>query len=133
MSKALGAESDAVHEPIPSGVGDLIAEAAAFIKEHALRADDCGRGRGIIARLLTLRSQGAEEREFKPTHRHVKRGTTYEIVGNAILQCSANSILDEQPLVVYRGEDGQLWVRGVTEFNDGRFDLLSALKTGAPQ
>lgn len=54
-------------------------------------------------------------------YRHVKRGTIYTVIGEGKLQCSANPLLDDQPIVVYRGEDGQLWARGVDEFHDGRF------------
>lgn len=57
--------------------------------------------------------------------RHLKRGTEYEVVATGTLQCAANAALDEQPVVVYRGEDGRYWVRGVTEFNDGRFEEVS--------
>lgn len=57
-------------------------------------------------------------------YRHKKRGTVYEVLGEGTLQCAANPALDEQPVVVYRGEDGKLWVRGHSEFHDGRFEPL---------
>jgi hypothetical protein len=53
--------------------------------------------------------------------RHLGRGTEYDVVATGTLQCTANAALDEQPVVIYRGDDGRYWVRGVTEFNDGRF------------
>jgi hypothetical protein len=57
--------------------------------------------------------------------RHKKRGTTYEEIGRAKLQASdTGGMGDHHPMVVYRGEDGQLWVRPEDEFEDGRFERL---------
>lgn len=54
-------------------------------------------------------------------HRHAARGTLYEVVGSATLQCSLEA-LDEAHVTVYRSADGsRLWVRPTTEFYDGRF------------
>lgn len=61
-----------------------------------------------------------------PRARHKVRGGTYEVLGEANLQCSANRDIDNQQVIVYRGEDGKLFVRGVAEFNDGRFEHLPA-------
>jgi hypothetical protein len=58
--------------------------------------------------------------------RHVKRGTVYTEIGRGKLQCAANELLDDKPVVIYRGEDGALWVRGVTEFEDGRFERVTS-------
>lgn len=60
---------------------------------------------------------------WNPTHRHKKRGTTYRIEGFAGLQSSA-PIAEPTKLVIYRGEDGQLWARPIDEFLDGRFEKL---------
>jgi hypothetical protein len=62
------------------------------------------------------------------TYRHKRRGSTYTVLGRAILQTSA-PIGDDQELVVYRGKDGELWARSVAEFCDGRFERLP----GAPE
>ncbi len=51
---------------------------------------------------------------------HRKRGTTYEELGRAELQ-AAEDVVEGMTLVVYRGEDGKLWVRQEDEFEDGRF------------
>ncbi len=57
--------------------------------------------------------------------RHKKRGSIYIEIGRAKLQASdTGGMSDNQPMVVYRGEDGQLWVRPEDEFNDGRFELV---------
>ena len=69
--------------------------------------------------------------------RHKKRGTTYTVLGFARAQVSkasplggsfpatARLLCDDDALIVYHGEDGQLWVRFPDEFNDGRFEELS--------
>ena len=61
--------------------------------------------------------------EWKPTHRHTKRGTTYVIVGQALLQAS-EPVSENTILTVYRGENGDLWCRPIREFDDGRFEAL---------
>ena len=64
--------------------------------------------------------------EWKPTHRHKKRGTTYVIVGQALLQAS-EPVSENTILTVYRGENGELWCRPIREFDDGRFEAVAAL------
>lgn len=60
---------------------------------------------------------------WNPTHRHVKRGSTYRVVGEARVQVAHDfrSLREDDRLTVYQGEDGQLWARFTDEFNDGRF------------
>ena len=57
-------------------------------------------------------------------YRHVKRGTVYEIVGEAELQTNADNLVDGSQMMVYRGEDGKLWCRHYDEFHDGRFAAM---------
>jgi hypothetical protein len=59
--------------------------------------------------------------------RHRTRGTTYTEVGRASLQKSSRFELhDNDEMVVYRSDDdGSLWCRLSTEFEDGRFEPLS--------
>ncbi|MDI6837830.1 MAG: hypothetical protein QMD99_19250 [Rhizobiaceae bacterium] len=59
----------------------------------------------------------------KPTHRHKKRGSVYTVIANGVLQVDAD--LDNEKVVIYRGEDGRYWVRPEYEFNDGRFEALA--------
>jgi hypothetical protein len=56
--------------------------------------------------------------------RHLKRGTTYEVVGIAKLQTAQTlGVADETPMVVYKNEaNGKLSVRALDEFCDGRFE-----------
>lgn len=55
---------------------------------------------------------------------HVKRGTTYEVVGLGELQ-TTGELFDGASLVIYRGDDGKLWAREEGEFTDGRFVLTA--------
>lgn len=67
--------------------------------------------------------------------RHLKRGSTYEVVGEAEMQVSEPTnhdihqvgfrLLREGDLIaVYRAEDGKLYGRFPDEFGDGRFEEL---------
>jgi hypothetical protein len=55
---------------------------------------------------------------------HKKRGEICKIVGNATVQVSTEPLTDYDEVVVYRSEDGLLWVRRKTEFYDGRFKFV---------
>ena len=57
---------------------------------------------------------------------HKLRGGKYTIIGRAILQTDV-PVPDNTELVVYEGENGQLWVRAPSEFYDGRFIPLKPL------
>lgn len=56
--------------------------------------------------------------------RHIKRGSVYSKIGDAQVQASDAPLTDYEVVVVYRGVDGQLWVRRKSEFYDGRFEEL---------
>lgn len=59
-----------------------------------------------------------------PRVRHKVRGSTYKVLGTAVLQVAAGTVLaDMAVMVVYVSEsDGSMWVRSAREFNDGRFE-----------
>ncbi len=78
-----------------------------------------------------------------PTHRHIKRGSEYTLVGIGKMQSDhwvdgatikpvsaggqltiAASQIDMREVAIYRGKDGDLWVRPREEFDDGRFVSL---------
>lgn len=56
---------------------------------------------------------------WRPTHRHVKRGTVYQKVGEVTLQ-TEEPLHDDDRCVLYRDEDGRWWARPVKEFGDYR-------------
>jgi hypothetical protein len=62
--------------------------------------------------------------EALPKWRHKKRGTAYTEVGRGFASISQMPIEDHTAVVIYRGEDGILWVRNAVEFDDGRFEEL---------
>lgn len=65
---------------------------------------------------------------------HVKRGTSYEVLGTALLQDAAgNGVQEGHPLVIYRGDDGLVWARGAGEFVDGRFVKVAATPANGEQ
>lgn len=61
---------------------------------------------------------------WQPTHRHKKRGSTYVEIGRGKLQTDT-PLTDYAELVAYRAEDGELWFRPPSEFDDGRFEVLA--------
>lgn len=57
-------------------------------------------------------------------YRHKKRGTTYIVTCIAPFQCE-NEEFDDAPVVIYRDlKSGNVWVRPLKEFVDGRFEKL---------
>jgi hypothetical protein len=76
---------------------------------------------GEVTKAWTIVGPG--ERDAGMTFKHRVRGTSYTVLGRAVLQ-TTQPVSDEQELVVYAGADGRLWVRPVSEFYDGRFEKL---------
>ncbi len=94
-------------------------------------------------------AEPAQGKQWQPTHRHVKRGTKYQLIGVGKIQTEnwvdgitikptltaegrleiTSDQIDMQEVAIYRGDDGQLWARPVAEFNDGRFEALPAAPT----
>jgi hypothetical protein len=57
--------------------------------------------------------------------KHKKRGTVYTEIGRGGLQSADTAKLDDgDVMVVYQGEDGEIWIRAEYEFLDGRFEAL---------
>lgn len=60
-------------------------------------------------------------------YRHLKRGTTYRLVGQARVQTDA-PLADMDEVTVYRCEQtGDLWARRRSEFEDGRFERVGGV------
>lgn len=51
---------------------------------------------------------------WRATHRH-RKGGEYRVLSYGLLEA------DRTEAVIYDDEDGQIWVRSKSEFNDGRF------------
>ncbi|WP_054308955.1 MazG-like family protein [Mesorhizobium sp. 1M-11] len=71
-----------------------------------------------------------------PTHRHVKRGTKYVLLGIGKMQAEhwrdisvdedETALVDLREVAIYRSvDDDSLWARPREEFEDGRFEVLS--------
>jgi hypothetical protein len=61
------------------------------------------------------------ELAWTPTHRH-RKGGFYRLI------CYGTNEQDRTAVAIYDDADGTVWVRPALEFDDGRFDLVSALK-----
>lgn len=84
------------------------------------------------------------DRTTVPTFRHKKRGSTYTLIGFGKMQAEHwrdpnldaeydNQAVDMREVAIYRStQDGSLWVRPKEEFEDGRFESLSAADTPPP-
>lgn len=59
--------------------------------------------------------------------RHVRTRGEYRVLGYGKLQ-SVRPIADMTAMVAYTGTDGKLWVRPLSEFEDGRFETLEGDK-----
>lgn len=64
-------------------------------------------------------------REWQPTHRHVKRGTTYATVNMSVQLQTDKPLGDYAILTVYQDEHGNWWARPTAEFTDpDRFEPI---------
>ena len=57
-------------------------------------------------------------------YRHLKRGSTYTVLGDGEAQVSGEPIVDGDIVRIYVAEDGKFNVRKSSEFLDGRFEEI---------
>lgn len=75
---------------------------------------------------LLVRKNSVTNDELQFTKwRHKKRGSEYTILGVAEMQCSTDPKFDHMPVIIYMGDDNQVWVRLKDEFMDGRFEAIN--------
>jgi len=69
-----------------------------------------------------------DENKPRELWRHKKRGGTYEVLHRGRMQIDHDldslGYRDYEDIVVYRAEDGTVWVRPECEFMDGRFERV---------
>lgn len=94
------------------------------------------------ARIAALSIAPSTADGWRPTHRHMKRGTEYVLLGIGKMQTAAwrepmantttgSVAVDLHPVAIYRSvDDGSLWARPREEFEDGRFEPLPAATGG---
>ena len=114
----------------PQEVGGVEVTLAALCLAHDI--DKHAAAEAELARIWTKVEAIRAKQAAKPKHgplpgrvrivRHKKRGSTYRVVGTAMLQAS-EPVGEACAMVVYRAVDGgSLWVRPEAEFDDGRFE-----------
>ncbi|GGF56912.1 hypothetical protein GCM10007301_15770 [Azorhizobium oxalatiphilum] len=110
---------------------ERLAKPAMWLSHEALLAERADAAAEIT--MLRARLQAQETplpantgAAWEPTHRHMKRGSSYRVLHEDVtLQSSAGAITEGARLVIYEGVDGQAWAREETEFHDGRFETLA--------
>lgn len=98
--------ADAAAAAIGVRIGDLLEANNRYLQ----------RARDAEAKAKTYEAHFKELQE--PTHRHLKTGGLYRIIGEARIEA------DLSPVTVYVSAKSEMWVRPTAEFNDGRFERL---------
>ncbi len=102
------------------GHGRLLSESDEALIVEALR---------VLAGPEAQRKAGSTTLPVTERVRHVKRGSTYAVLGQVTAQVSSadeRCLRDYDELIVYRAdEDGRLWARFPDEMKDGRFEPIA--------
>lgn len=113
-------------DPIISEDGlDILISAAeqrgyAYVSVEVLRA--------IKAR--HAQAQAEARGAWRPTHRHLKRGSVYDVERRCVQVQTSRPIVEGDLLVVYVGAGDHAWARLHEEFDDGRFEPLPPPRAG---
>jgi len=119
-------------EPAPSPRAQALEEAAKVAEQYD-PTDTLTAPKEIAAAIRALSSQPVAVR--LPTHRHKKRGTDYVLMGIGKMQAENWQVskdgfdqsIDMEEVAIYRSvDDGAIWVRPRSEFEDSRFEALPA-------
>ncbi|EHP91888.1 hypothetical protein, partial [Methylorubrum extorquens] len=95
----------------------------------------------VVEAVLAARPEAPSDAGWRERVRHVKRGTEYEVLGEAEAQVSKGesnrfgewrALYERDKLTVYRGSDGKLWCRFPDEMRDGRFETITPPSDPAP-
>jgi hypothetical protein len=114
------------------GQGEALAELRAYLLARQYADEDACVDLDDAHPILTVGALRTVAAALAPAPgrevwRHVKRGTTYEVIGLAKLQNAHDAVLhDNHVMVIYQGDDGQLWAREQNEFKDGRFEPVQS-------
>ena len=61
--------------------------------------------------------------EFKPTHRHIKTGYEYQVIGTGRIKTNV-PLFDMNTIKIYRDSDGKLYACDILDFNEGKFEEM---------
>jgi hypothetical protein len=79
-------------------------------------------------RTLLAAAKAGRGEGWRPTHRHIKSGRDFKMIGLAMLE-TARPVDEATALIIYRDKHGDLWARPRLEFGDGRFVALPPAPT----
>jgi hypothetical protein len=120
---------------VPSPIGCPMPGACAQVKEiNRLKrelAEAIDRGNDWCDQAFQARAERDRLRKAQePTTmwRHIKRGSVYREICRAEVQAATGPICEGDMVVIYGDALGHVWARKVSEFEDGRFGRVAALK-----
>lgn len=84
---------------------------------HGIGACDCGAASTPQPTAPARAAEATQPAAAEQAWVHKKSGGRYRLIGKALTQ-SDEPLPDLSPVVVYQGEDGELWVRSASEFRE---------------
>lgn len=98
----------------------------AWDKAHAAVAKIDALTGGEVKDRATMKGETSATPIANPTHRHIKRGSTYTVERHGAEVQTSRPIVEGDTITVYVGTDCKAWARLDEEFNDGRFEAIGA-------